>query len=124
MLDERTSLLLEKINDLCKEGGFRVVEESELLSSFSGVSLDREELLRILRYLETRRFIEIRYAEDGVYCLCPLPEGRSYFETLRETRRETARRRREVFFLTAIGALSGGFLGSLAAALVAFWVGI
>ena len=85
MLDVRTSLLLEKINTLCGEGGFQIAEESDLLASFpAAYKVGKDELSRIMRHLEASGYIEIKYAEDGVYCLCPLPQGRLYFETLRE----------------------------------------
>ena len=108
MLDERASALLGRIDELCKGDGFKIAEEGELLSCFPD-GAGREELERTLGELEERRYIDVKYAEEGVYCLCPLPEGRRYFEALKETRREGARRRGEAFFLS----LSGGFFGSL-----------
>lgn len=124
MLDERTSLVLNKINELCGDGGYKIAEEGELLACFpvSGRA-DGEELRHILRYLEERRFIDVKYAEDGVFCLCPLPEGRLYFETAREKRFEGARRRREIFLTTALGAFSGAFLGALLVFFLSLWVG-
>lgn len=114
MLDDRTSALLEKINELCHGGGYKIAEEGELLSCFpSSFNIDKEELKRILRYLEERRMIDIKYAEEGIYCLCPLPEGRLYFENLREKRFEGARRRRELFLTTALAAFIGAFFGAL-----------
>ena len=124
MLDQRTSILLDKINELCGESGYKIAEESELLSCFPpSMKADKDELNRILRYLEERRYIDIKYAEEGVYCLCPLPEGRLYFENTREKRYEGARRRREIFLTTALGAFSGGFLGALLVWLLSLWVG-
>ena len=114
MLDERTSLLLNKINEICGEGGFKIAEEGELLAAFpKSAGVEAEELRRILRYLEERRYIDVKYAEDGVYCLCPLPDGRLYFETAREQKAETVRRRRGALLLSAVGAFIGAALGSL-----------
>ncbi len=124
MLDERTSALLEKINELCGESGYKIAEESELLSCFpETIKADKEELKRILNYLEERRYIDVKFAEEGVYCLCPLPEGRIYFEKLREARSEGARRRRENFLVALLGAFLGAFSGALLAILLSFWVG-
>ena len=123
MLDERTRILLDKINELCKEGGFKIIEENELLSCFpASAKVDGGELKRILQYLEERRYIELKYAEEGVYCLCPLPEGRLYFENALQKRYEGARRRREILCLTALGAFSGGFLGSLLVYMISLFV--
>ncbi len=117
MLDERASALLEEIDRLCGEGGFKIAEEEELLSSFSG-TVQREELKRLLCDLEERKYIEIKYAEGGVYCLRPLPEGRLYFQTLKEQRREGMRRRTDVLMLSMLG----GFLGSLFGALLVWLI--
>lgn len=119
MLDKRTGALLFQINALCKEGGYKIVEERELFACFSSQSEDREELSRTLAFLQERKYIDIRYAEDGVFCLCPLPDGRLYFENVLRERSEETRRRRSVFLLTAFGA----FLGSLAGALIV-WVAV
>lgn len=115
MLDRRTSLLLGKINALCEEGSYKIVEESELLSCFpTKLKADAEGLRQMLRFLRENRYIDIRYAEDGVYCLCPLPEGRRYFEG--ETQTEGGFFRRRAFMLfTAAGAFFGALLGSVAA---------
>lgn len=113
MLDANTSALLEKINTICGEGGFRVVEEEDLLSALPAPSA--EGLRRALRDLREQNYIDLKYAEDGVYCLCPLPEGRRYADTVRERRNERACRRRE----TAIFSFLGGFCGSALSALAA-----
>ena len=124
MLDKRTSLLLEKINELCKEGSYKIVEESELLSCFPiQMKADADGVRQSLRYLFAHKYIDIRYEEDGVYCLCPLPEGRQYFENERALRWDSVRRRRDTLLFTALGAFLGGLLGSLAVWLTAFLLG-
>ncbi len=124
MLDERSGRLLETINKLCDGGGFKIAEAGELLSCFPPEwNVGADELGRILSYLEERRFIDIQYAEEGVYCLCPLPEGRSYFETARERALEGARRRREQFLLALLGAFLGALLGTLTVLCIAFFAG-
>lgn len=119
MLDKRTGALLFRINALCKEGGYKIVEEKELLSCFPQ-SEDGESLAHTLSYLKERGYIDIRYAEDGVYCLTPLPDGRLYFETALRERSDDLRRKRSAFFLTLLGA----FLGSLAGALLVWAVAL
>lgn len=119
MLDERASALLEKINTLCGDGGFKIAEEGELLSCLSA-GATKEDVKNALRTLEERRYIEIKYAEEGVYCLCPLPEGRLYFQTLKEQRREGVRRRADVLFLSMFGGFFGALLGALLVWLIFF----
>ncbi len=113
MLDERTGILLEKINETCSDGGSKIVEEGELLSCFPETAkIGREELSRILGYLEERRYIDVKYADEGVYCLCPLPEGRLYSEQARQRRLETRSRRREIFLFSLSGAFFGALMGA------------
>lgn len=121
MLDERTSRLLDKINRLCGESGYKIAEEGELLSSLP--QSDEEELSRLLHYLEERRFIDVKYAEEGVYCLCPLPEGRLYFERARGQRLEEIRRRKELFLWSFLGALAGGIFSAILTHVLILWVG-
>ena len=125
MLDERTGILLDKINEICGESGYKIAEESDLLSCFPAyMKADAGELKRNLKYLEERRYIDVKYAEEGVYCLCPLPEGRLYFENAREKRYEGVRRRREMFLTTALGAFLGAVFGSLFVLFLSMWVGV
>ncbi len=111
MLDERTGALLGKINEICGAGGFKIAEEGELLSCL-GAGATREELVLKLGELRDCRYIDIRYAEEGVYCVCPLPAGKRYFEDLVEKRRAGVRRRADLFLFSLLGS----FLGSVAGA--------
>ena len=123
MLDGRTSALLEKINGLCGEGGFKIAEEGDLLSCFPpSDGAGKADLKRMLADLEERRYIEVKYAEEGVYCLRPLPEGKLYFENLRREQREGARRRTSAFAVSVLGGMLGSFLGALLALAVFFLV--
>lgn len=110
ILDEKSSLLLEKISASFKGNGSQIFEESELSSCFKEGRVEKEELLRMLRHLELKRFLEIQYAEEGLYCLNLLPDGRAYFETVSEGRREKKERRRELILFSALGGFLGGLL--------------
>lgn len=119
MLDARTAILLEAVNFQCKTGTYQVVEERELLEYFpEKFRIDRDGLKQMLAFLEEHEYIDVRYADDAVYCLCPLPQGRLYFERTREeSKRETELLSRVLLFGGLISA-AGGFLGALLAALV------
>ena len=114
MLDKRTSVLLAKINELCAEGSYKIVDKEELLASFpERLHVDEDGLKQMISYLEEHRYIDVRYADGGVYCVCPLPEGRLYFEEVREVKGQTGRNRRDIVLLTVIGAFLGAFIGSV-----------
>ena len=116
MLDERTGTLLAGLNECCGEGSYQIVEERELLGLFPrSKGVDVQDIRAMLEYLKDERFVEVRYAEEGVYCVRPLPEGRRYFEEVRRERRESRERKRNALLLSLVGALVGGFSGSLLA---------
>ena len=110
MLDIRTDRLLHKINELCANGGFRIVEEGELSSCSEG-----EDLRGMLDYLRGRGYIDLQYAEEGVYCIRPLPEARRYEESVRETHRAETKLKRTVLLCSLFGALAGSLLGMVLA---------
>ena len=113
MLDEKTGALLAAINERCGEG-YKIIEERELaerLSSRGGA--EKGEIRAMLSFLEAERYIEVRYAEEGLYCVKPLAEGRKYFEQERLRERTSRVRRRSEFLISFAGALLGGFLGAL-----------
>lgn len=117
--DIRSEMLLHKLNELCTDGGFRIVEESELTSCFAGrYGADGDDVRTMLEFLRVGGYIDVQYAEEGVYCVKPLPEGRRYAERLREQRLEEVRRRRNLLLCTAGGSFVGAFLGALVVLLV------
>ena len=110
MLDEKSTAMLSAINELCPGGGFKIVEEQELARAFP----DGGDVARTLAYLEEKRLIELRYADEGTYCVRTMPAGRSYAERSLREKEEQEKSRREGFFVSFFGA----FLGGAAAALL------
>lgn len=114
MLDLRTSVLLEAINTYCSEGSYRVVERAELLDYFpEKYAVDGEGLSHMLEFLQQRQYIDIKYADDSVCCVSPLPAGRLYFEKSQEEKTENYLRYRRVALASLIGAFVGAFLAGL-----------
>ncbi len=119
MLDERTSKLLSAINESCGSGSYKLMDERELINCFpKAYRVDGDGLKAMLCYLEEHKYIEVGYAEEGEYCLRPLPEGRLYFERAKSGKRERLFRRIEAFLLALFGAFAGGFLGALTVSLL------
>ena len=118
MLDKRSHLLLSRIVELCADGRYKIVEERDLLACFpQKYGTDGEGLAHILRFLREHGYIDVKYAEEGVYCLSPLPEGRMYDERVKRERGESLKRRTYLFIFTLIGAFLGAFAGAGLAAL-------
>ena len=116
MLDIRTDRLLHRINELCTGSGFRIVEEGELGAS------EEDDLRGTLDYLRARGYIDVQYAEEGVYWIRPLPEARRYEESVREKRHADTKRKRAVLLCSAAGALLGARGGGLVAGISSFYV--
>ena len=117
--DIRSEMLLHKLNELCTDGGFRIVEESELTACFAGkYGADGDDVRTMLEFLRAGGYIDMQYAEEGVYCVNPLPEGRRYAERLRDERLEEVRRRRLLLLCTAGSSFLGAFIGALIVLLV------
>ena len=107
MLDRRTGRLLQKLNTLCEGAAFCIVNEEELL--FEGE--DSESVKGMLGFLEDRGYLQLRYAQEGEYCVRMLPDGRLYFERAASQKREEARRSRNEALCAFFGALGGALLG-------------
>ena len=114
MLDRRTGTLLQKLNMLCQSAAFCMVEEKELL--FAGE--DGESVKGMLGFLEDRGYLQLRYAEEGEYCVRILPEGRLYFERAAAENQEEKRRSVRQALCAFFGALGGGILSGGLIALV------
>ena len=117
MLDRRTGRLLQKLNELCTSAAFCIVGEEELI--FEGE--DGESVKGMLGFLADRGYLQLRYAEEGEYCIRMLPDGRLYFERAAAQKREEKNRARVQALCAFLGALTGGILGGgIVALMVAF----
>ncbi len=109
--------MLAAVNGACEGDGFKIIEEEELgrvlPEGNSGVA-------RTLAYLEEKRLIELRYAEEGTYCVRTMPAGRSYSERMARERAERRKLRTQTLLFAALGAFLGGFVAA-ALALLAGW---
>ncbi len=114
MLDRRTSALLQTINDFCASGTYKVFSSEDFLASFPekwGVT--SESLAQMLGYLSENGYINIKYSGSGMYCICPLPLGRSYCEREAEKKDECAVQVRYFVGAAFFGAFAGAVLGTL-----------
>lgn len=125
LLDGRTAFLLQRINELCADGNYKVVEKEDLISAFPDSHMQGEEGLDgMLTYLQEHEYVDIKYAdrERGVYCLYPLPPGRLYAEKIYEKRREEGKNFKKVWLATFFGAFAGALLGTGMVALLAVFL--
>lgn len=116
MLDKRTEQLLNKLNLLCRSGSFCIVDEEDLCDERVGI--DAEGVKGILGYLCDRGYLEVQYADGGVWCVRPLPEGRLYSERLKSEQKTERARKRTVALFSLLGAFFGAFAGGIFAFLL------
>lgn len=119
MLDRRTSALLQTINDFCASGTYKVFSEEDFLSAFpEGWGVNAESLSQMLVYLSENGYINIKYSGGGMYCVCPLPLGRSYCEREAEKKDESSVQLRYFMAAAFFGSFAGGVLAALVFALI------
>ncbi len=106
--------MLAAVNEACRGGGFKIIEEDDLARI-----VPKEDVGKTLSLLEEKRLIELRYADEGTYCVRTMPEGRSYLERVRRENAERERGRRDTVLGAFFGALAGGFAAALLVGLVA-----
>ncbi len=122
MLDERTSALLQCVNDGCKGGGYKIFTLDDFCEN-DGNAVDEGGVNESLERLQDEGFIAVKYAGGGMYCVKPLPYGVEYSK--REEERESEEKSRfsrleyASFFGSFLGGITGGFLSAATVLLVA-----
>lgn len=107
MLDELTGELLSALNTIVEGGGFKIVEQEDILRL---VPATAEEIAKRMSLLEDKRLIDLKYAEAGEYCVRVLAAGRGYGVQAARERQEEKKERRDLFFASLLGAFAGGAL--------------
>lgn len=114
MLDRRTEIILKKIDGLCSDGNYHIIESDELICALpQGDGLNAEALRDILKYLCEHDYVNIKYCDGKTYCVCPLPAGRIYLERTEQRRKEYSAKYIYPFIPSFLGALVGAFIAAL-----------
>ena len=118
MLDKLTSAVLRAVN-AASDGSYKVIETDEIVRSLpEKVHTDAAGVSNALSYLAERGYVDIRYSDKSTYCLCSLPKGRTYEESVSADRSRGKRSFRNQILLTFFGALLGAFAGGCLAGLL------
>lgn len=72
MLDKTNAKVVNKLVKLCPNG-YKVFELSELCNLFL---MKEKELNECLNYLKDNEFLDIKYSDESVVCLCMLPKSK------------------------------------------------
>ena len=112
MIDAKTTAVLAHLNALCVGGGYKIIEEKEVLSALSGEEqMESTTFREIMRFLTEREWVSVKYEGEGQYCLSVLPKGRTVLETQGAKQVGTP-------YFSLKSPFSAGFLGGLTGALL------
>lgn len=116
-MDLRTEKFFEIINELCKDGNYKVLEIAEILQMLpKKYHFSYKDLQNMLKYLTEHDFVDVKFVDEKNLCVASLPKGRLHLEN-QSKESKTADAFRKLFISSVIvsGLMSflGGFLASL-----------
>ena len=81
MLDIRSKAMLEYLVKECKEGSYRVIDANELIGAVpKKFKADIGTVNVCMEYLEKGNYVSVKYKDDNMFCLTPLPFARQMLE--------------------------------------------
>lgn len=117
MLDNRSKDVLKFLVNECKEGSYKIIEIDEIIKSMPNKYLmDLDLVSQIIKHLENRDYISVKYADNEQFCLCPLPFGRQFIENESihaKNKKDLKKIGNKIYFFSLLCALLGSFLGTL-----------
>lgn len=100
MLDKRSEALLRIINKECNEGSYRVLEVDDLIRLMpKKFKVDFDTISQLMGYLKTGEYVSVKYSDNEVFCVSPLPRGRRIFEVEQEEKNSNKKSKFKKFFL-------------------------
>jgi len=123
MLDKQTTHLLQNLNTTCNDGNYKVLEKAELLNLMSKYGIDEESLESMLQHLKERSYLNIKYADENVYCLAVLPKGRLFDEKSKELKMQKKKDNKLIvttMTLSCVASFVGAFVAMIIYNLI-FW---
>lgn len=100
MLDKRSEALLRIINKECNEGSYRVLEVDDLIRLMpKKFKVDFDTISQLMGYLKTGEYVSVKYSDNEVFCVSPLPRGRRIFEVEQEEKNSSKKSKLKKFFL-------------------------
>lgn len=117
-LDVRTEKFFELINELCKDGNYKVLEVAEVLEMLpKKYNFTFEDIQNMLKYLSERDYVDVKFVDEKSLCVASLPKGRLHLENqLKENKTAYAFRRLFIGSMIVSGLMA--FLGAFVATLI------
>ena len=100
MLDKRSEALLQIINTECREGSYKVLEIDDLIRAMpKKFKIDIDGISQLIGYLKKGEYVSVKYADNEVVCISPLPRGRRIFEVEEDNKRHKKRKKIKILLL-------------------------
>ena len=100
MLDKRCEELLRIVNKECQEGSYKVLEVDDLIRLMpKKFKVDFDTISQLMGYLKTGEYVSVKYSDNEVFCVSPLPRGRRIFEVEQEEKNSNKKSKLKKFFL-------------------------
>lgn len=100
MLDKRSEALLQIINAECREGSYKVLEIDDLIRAMpKRFKIDIDGISQLIGYLKKGEYVSVKYADNEVVCISPLPRGRRIFEVEEDNKRHKKRKKIKILLL-------------------------
>ena len=77
MLDKQNYKIITKLQKLCPDSTYKVFDIEELCSLFG---IKKDALINDFKYLKDNEYLDIKYSDESVICLCLLPKSRQLEE--------------------------------------------
>ena len=117
-MDIRTEKFFELINELCKDGSYKVLEIEEILTMLpKKYHFSYADLQNMLKYLSEHDFVDVKFVDEKNLCVASLPKGRLHLENqLKEDKAVITYRKLFIASMIVSGLMS--FLGAFVAILL------
>lgn len=113
MLDKKSLKTLTKLNKLCNNS-YKVFEMAELEAIFGKKG---DTLINHINYFKEHKFIDVKYDDENVFCMCVLPKAFEEIESS-ENNNVINNKLKKIMFLTCLLSAMSAFLGSFVAMLI------
>lgn len=114
MLDKFSNKLLKKLNIISENGEYKVVDKEELSSLLkASVSAIENGVLQLSKL----GFVDIKYEDESVICICTLTKARQEIEA-NDEKNYLNKKLAKIMFYTCILSASFAFLGAFLANLI------
>ena len=114
MLDVKYIEILKIIKKEAPNGNFALTESDDILSSLpKRLHLDKISLKKTLNHLEHLDFINIKYDDDGLYCMAIMKLGEDAINNTNKNDRENPLKKNLYAVFCFLSAFLGAVLGCI-----------